>query len=145
VHRALAAKLSVPEPSLAWSILHSISPLLQKQKEMRMIITTALLALFASPVAQAFQATPSFLRSSSSSSALYSTETAAEIAANKALKGAGGVAGELGLPCEDECALVSYPKLPPSVHPGVVSGQALKDLLNDARERGTLFQLISYL
>ena len=110
---------------------------------MRMIITTALLALFSSPAAvQAFQATPSFLAasaksSSSSSFALYSTETAAEIAANKVLKGAGGVAGELGLPCEDECALVSYPKLPSSVHPGVLSGRALMDLLNDAREKGT--------
>jgi hypothetical protein len=119
-----------------------------------MIITTALLALFSSPAAvQAFQATPSFLAasaksSSSSSFALYSTETAAEIAANKVLKGAGGVAGELGLPCEDECALVSYPKLPSSVHPGVLSGRALMDLLNDAREKGTfrffLFHLFGY-
>jgi hypothetical protein len=27
------------------------------------------------------------------------------------------------------CAILEYPKLPPSVHPGVVTGQALTDLL----------------
>lgn len=100
-----------------------------------MVITTILLALLSSPVAQAFQATP-FLpkQGAAASSALYSTKTAQ---AAKILKVAGGVAGELGLPCEDECALVSYPKLPSSVHPGVLSGQAMMDLLNDARVKGT--------
>ena len=34
-------------------------------------------------------------------------------------------ADDLGLPCVDECAVASYPNLPPSVHPGVVTGQAL--------------------
>jgi len=43
---------------------------------------------------------------------------------------------ELGNPCLDECALDQYPKLPPSVHPGVVTGQAMLDLLNHAKENG---------
>jgi len=43
---------------------------------------------------------------------------------------------ELGIPCEDECAMESFPKLPPSVHPGVLSGQAMLDLLNHAKENG---------
>lgn len=47
-----------------------------------------------------------------------------------------GVAEELGLPCEDECAIGSYPNLPESVHPGVLSGQAQLDLLNHAKEHG---------
>lgn len=49
---------------------------------------------------------------------------------------AGGVAGELGNPCEDECAMTSYPNLPESVHPGVLSGQAMVDLLKHAKENG---------
>ena len=45
-----------------------------------------------------------------------------------------GVASEeMGIPCEDECALPSYPNMPASVHPGVVTGQALKDLLQHAQ------------
>jgi len=46
------------------------------------------------------------------------------------------IAGELDIPCEEECALESYPNMPPSVHPGVVTGQALVDLLEDAKTRG---------
>lgn len=46
------------------------------------------------------------------------------------------IAIELGLPCEEECGMDSYPNMPPSVHPGVVTGQALVDLLNDAKTRG---------
>ncbi|KAL1528541.1 hypothetical protein AB1Y20_009884 [Prymnesium parvum] len=46
------------------------------------------------------------------------------------------VADDLGIPCEGECSLPSYPKMPPSVHPGVVTGQALVDLLNHAKENG---------
>ena len=49
---------------------------------------------------------------------------------------AGGVSGELGIPCEDECAMMSYPNLPASVHPGVLSGQAMMDLLQHAKENG---------
>jgi len=45
-------------------------------------------------------------------------------------------AAELDLPCEDECALTSYPNMPASVHPGVVTGQALLDLLDHAKENG---------
>jgi len=42
----------------------------------------------------------------------------------------------LDIPCEDDCALVSYPNLPASVHPGVNTGQAMIDLLNHAKENG---------
>jgi hypothetical protein len=49
----------------------------------------------------------------------------------------GGSSSELGLPCVDECALESFPNLPPSVHPGVLSGQAQYDLLKHAKENGT--------
>ena len=41
-----------------------------------------------------------------------------------------------GIPCIGECALGSYPNLPESVHPGVVTGDALVDLLNDAKAKG---------
>lgn len=43
---------------------------------------------------------------------------------------------EVGIPCEEECALESFPNLPESVHPGVLSGQAMMDLLNHAKENG---------
>ncbi|GMI08449.1 hypothetical protein TrLO_g4653 [Triparma laevis f. longispina] len=42
----------------------------------------------------------------------------------------------LGIPCEDECGLSEYPNLPDSIHPGVLSGQALMDLLEDAKKKG---------
>ena len=51
------------------------------------------------------------------------------------------IAEELGTPCEDECALKSYPNMPESVHPGVVTGQAMIDLLNHAKENGELIVL----
>ena len=51
-------------------------------------------------------------------------------------KSSGSVAEELGIPCEDECAIGSFPNLPESVHPGVLSGQAQMDLLNHAKENG---------
>ena len=47
-------------------------------------------------------------------------------------------AKELGIPCEDECALESYPNLPDSIHPGVLSGQAQLDLLKHAKENGKI-------
>lgn len=53
-----------------------------------------------------------------------------------AVYGKGGSSNELGLPCEDECALESFPNLPPSVHPGVLSGQAQVDLYKHAKENG---------
>ena len=31
----------------------------------------------------------------------------------------GTAAEDMGLPCTDECAIGQYPKMPPSVHPGV--------------------------
>merc|ERR1719453_2864756 len=43
---------------------------------------------------------------------------------------------DMGLPCVGECDLPSYPNMPASVHPGVVTGQALMDLLADAKEKG---------
>jgi len=43
---------------------------------------------------------------------------------------------DMGMKCIGECALAAYPKLPESVHPGVVTGQALVDLLGDAKEKG---------
>ncbi|KAI2490520.1 Fructose-bisphosphate aldolase class-II [Fragilaria crotonensis] len=46
------------------------------------------------------------------------------------------LAEEFGIPCEEECALDSYPNLPQSVHPGVLSGQAMIDLLNHAKQNG---------
>jgi hypothetical protein len=55
----------------------------------------------------------------------------------------GGIASELAIPCEDECALVKYPNLPESVHPGVLSGQAQVDLLNHAKENGELRRCIA--
>ena len=45
----------------------------------------------------------------------------------------GTMADELGLPCTD---IPAFPNLPASVHPGVVSGQAMMDLLADAKEKG---------
>jgi len=45
-------------------------------------------------------------------------------------------AEDVGIPCEGECALPTFPKMPPSVHPGVVTGQALVDLLDHAKANG---------
>jgi hypothetical protein len=45
---------------------------------------------------------------------------------------------ELDIPCDDDCAVDSYPDLPESVHPGVLSGQAMVDLLDHAKANGTL-------
>ena len=44
-------------------------------------------------------------------------------------------AEELGIPAPGD-AQTSFPNLPKSVHPGVVTGQALKDLVNHAKETG---------
>jgi fructose-bisphosphate aldolase class II len=51
------------------------------------------------------------------------------------------MAEDVGIPCEDECALESFPNLPPSVHPGVLSGQAMMDLLDHAKNNGELVSL----
>jgi hypothetical protein len=48
------------------------------------------------------------------------------------------ISEELGLPCEDECAAGSFPNLPDSIHPGVLSGRAQMDLLNHAKANGKL-------
>lgn len=46
------------------------------------------------------------------------------------------MADELDIPCEDDCAIESYPNLPKTVHPGVNTGQAMVDLLQHAKENG---------
>jgi len=43
---------------------------------------------------------------------------------------------DIGIPCEDECAIEKYPNLPASVHPGVLSGKPMMDLLEHAKENG---------
>merc|ERR1719387_101824 len=48
----------------------------------------------------------------------------------------GTTSDEMGIPCIGDCALNAYPNLPESVHPGVVTGQALTDLLDDAKAKG---------
>jgi len=48
----------------------------------------------------------------------------------------GTMAADYGIPCEDECAVDKYPRLPASVRPGVVTGQALLDLLGHAKDNG---------
>ena len=54
----------------------------------------------------------------------------------KAVTQLNGMANDVGIPCEDECAMESFPNLPPSVHPGVLSGQAMMDLLDHAKQNG---------
>ena len=68
--------------------------------------------------------------------AFVSTPNFGHITTKTTLKGQ--VSEELGLPCEDECALESYPNMPESVHPGVLSGKSLQDLIEHARENGRL-------
>jgi len=63
----------------------------------------------------------------------FSTQGAFGVRKSSSLK---GVAEELDLPCEDECAITSFPNMPESVHPGVLTGQAQLDLLNHAKENG---------
>ncbi len=48
----------------------------------------------------------------------------------------GGMSGDVGIPCEAECAIEKYPNLPESIHPGVLSGQAMMDLLRHAKDNG---------
>lgn len=62
----------------------------------------------------------------------------------KTSKKAGGASVELGIPCEEECALEKFPKLPASIYPGVLSGQAQVDLLNHAKENGTCFIILIF-
>ena len=51
---------------------------------------------------------------------------------------------DLGTPCVEECAITSFPNMPESVHPGVVTGEALVDLLNHAKENGEFLWIIWY-
>lgn len=62
---------------------------------------------------------------------------------NSAKLSMGTIADEMGLPCEEECALDNFPNMPASVHPGVNTGQAQLDLLNHAKENGEYFCFVS--
>lgn len=73
-----------------------------------------------------------FVSPSVSRAATLLHETASDVKGKE-----GGMSGDLGIPCDDECALSCYPNLPESVHPGVLSGQAQLDLLQHAKENGT--------
>jgi len=48
----------------------------------------------------------------------------------------GTTSDDMGMPCVGDCATESFPNLPSSVHPGVLTGQALVDLLEDAKSKG---------
>jgi hypothetical protein len=48
------------------------------------------------------------------------------------------VSDDMDLPCIEECALDAYPNMPESVHPGVVTGQAMLDLLDHAKQNGKI-------
>jgi hypothetical protein len=63
-----------------------------------------------------------------------------DVVANTALRG--GMSGDVGIPCEAECALEKYPNLPESIHPGVLSGQAMMDLLRHAKENGACVAVV---
>lgn len=69
--------------------------------------------------------------------------SARSVAATVVKASEGGVSKELGLPCEDECAMESFPNLPESVHPGVLSGKAQVDLLRHAKENGEFIWMSS--
>jgi fructose-bisphosphate aldolase, class II len=94
------------------------------------LFTVAHCAAFA-PAVRAPSTTAAVAQAASSTGALFSTKQV------DAKRREGGVAGELGLPCEGECEISRYPNLPDSVHPGVLSGKALIDLLQDAKTKGT--------
>ena len=51
-------------------------------------------------------------------------------------RGLKSMADDIGIPCEDECSLDCYPGLPESIHPGVLSGKAMMDLLDHAKQNG---------
>ena len=78
-----------------------------------------------------------FLLASSVTNAFVSTSTPARTTALMS----GGMSDELGVPCEDDCAIDKYPNLPASVHPGVLSGKAMMDLLEHAKENGAWIDL----
>lgn len=93
-------------------------------------------SLAAFVISSALSMTSAFMPSSSSSS---STATAAVTTALH-----GGMSSDVGIPCEDDCAIDKYPNLPDSIHPGVLSGQAQMDLLNHAKEHGRFSLLLYY-
>ena len=76
------------------------------------------------------------------SHAFVPTSTTGRMSAVKPLK---KMSDDVGIPCEDECALESFPNLPESVHPGVLSGKAMMDLLKHAKENGTSLWIACYI
>lgn len=92
----------------------------------------SLLALLITILGQCSAFVPSNLQRSKT------THLFATVDTEKKQKEVGGSSVELGIPCEGECALEKFPKLPASIYPGVLSGQAQMDLLNHAKENGTL-------
>ena len=60
-----------------------------------------------------------------------------------AVKPLNKMADDVGIPCEDECALSSFPNLPESIHPGVLSGKAMMDLLKHAKDNGKSHDIAS--
>ena len=47
----------------------------------------------------------------------------------------GLAADDMGIPCEGECAIGEYPKMPASVHPGVLTGQVHEGLARQGSHR----------
>mmetsp|Transcript_14268 Transcript_14268/g.39807 ORF Transcript_14268/g.39807 Transcript_14268/m.39807 type:complete len:436 (-) Transcript_14268:2382-3689(-) len=74
-----------------------------------------------------------FLASAASSAYAFAP---ASVGRNSAVTVKGGMSDDIGIPCEDECAIEKYPNLPESIHPGVLSGKPMMDLLQHAKENG---------
>jgi len=78
-----------------------------------------------------------FIAGTISASAFVAPQThAVSRGGNVAPTSLNSMSDELGIPCEDECANPGYTDLPASVHPGVLSGQAMVDLLDHAKANG---------
>jgi len=106
------------------------------QRTLEFVLLFVLAAAGQTTLAFAPQQTSAFgvsERTSSSSNVVLSASSSTKTASKKR---EGSMVDELGIPCEDECLIQSYPNLPESVHPGVLSGQAMMDLLQDAKKKG---------
>ena len=76
---------------------------------------------------------PLFLACAASTAEAFAPTTSSRVSS---ITAKGGMSDDIGIPCEEECAIEKYPNLPESVHPGVLSGQAMMDLLDHAKENG---------
>lgn len=65
------------------------------------------------------------------------TKSAFGVSSKNGALNMGLISEELDLP---PASPKTYPNLPESVHPGVLSGQAMMDLLADAKEKGEYFK-----